>query len=443
MAIAVLFQGCVGYDRALFSTKTNVGIDLDTQPPTAEVNVARKELVIAPTFDDGQTPPVLGSFRLNSGFWIFADVSTTFSGGDAAVTMAALYSDETMKYDGAAYQKARDTHFDSSITVAGSPDKIKKGRTSKGAKDKGVSLNAPNHVKPFYLATDTSLGVKATWNGMTAAIPDSFRIGFNRKEFALAPVFGSPRGFDLIVGRAGKKSDIPECGNAQVVLAQVAEDSRVHYRIRRENGEEKKGELADDGQADEEELKKMLEGHWSAPHLTCDQKSRILKLLAGITGESLDKGMRETDVRIPSFLATSGSTTRIGAPKDSSSGHIQYFATGKAANLLALRQPVRIAMAERLDPVSADVESAIARAVRKKLGSEKTDIEKLVDFADEDGDGKPDLAQLNKLVANTPLSGQGSVTGMAQESNAKFRSKLETDWRPFVDRMVKNMAANK
>ena len=90
LAIPFLFQGCVGYDRTLFVTKTNVGIDIDTTPPTAEINIARKEVVIAPTFANGETPPVLGSFSMASK-GMFADVSSTFSGGDAAVTMATLY----------------------------------------------------------------------------------------------------------------------------------------------------------------------------------------------------------------------------------------------------------------------------------------------------------------------------------------------------------------
>ncbi len=97
LVLPFFFQGCVGYDRTLFVTKTNVGLDFDSTPPTAQVSVARKEAVIEPTFENGETPPVLGSFRLNSGFWIFADVSSTFSGGDAALIMATLYNDPTFQ----------------------------------------------------------------------------------------------------------------------------------------------------------------------------------------------------------------------------------------------------------------------------------------------------------------------------------------------------------
>ena len=44
--------GCAGYDRILFVTKTNVGLDVDNKPPTAEITIARRELAITPAFRD-------------------------------------------------------------------------------------------------------------------------------------------------------------------------------------------------------------------------------------------------------------------------------------------------------------------------------------------------------------------------------------------------------
>ncbi|MGY8938306.1 MAG: hypothetical protein ACKVG6_19965 [Alphaproteobacteria bacterium] len=259
LAIPFLFQGCVGYDRTLFVTKTNVGIDIDTTPPTAEINIARKEVVIAPTFANGETPPVLGSFSMASK-GMFADVSSTFSGGDAAVTMATLYSDETVLYNDPDFAQI-ETNFDSTVKLNEKPLTAK--LNIKGTKVKSVMLNGKSNTKPFYFATDTSIGLKVTWNGAAAAMPDSFKLGFNRKEFALAPVYGETN-----------KSD------------------------------------------------------------------------------------GKFDVKMPSFLATIDSSSGASSIADTGVAVVQYFATGKAANRMALRQPVRMAMAKRLDPAA---ESLITR----------------------------------------------------------------------------------
>ena len=49
----VLLSSCAGYNRILFLTKTNVGIDVSREPlPTAEVTIARREVAISPTYQD-------------------------------------------------------------------------------------------------------------------------------------------------------------------------------------------------------------------------------------------------------------------------------------------------------------------------------------------------------------------------------------------------------
>src|ERR1051326_8096735 len=82
----VLFSGCVGYNTTLFMTKSNAGLDLDAKPPTAEINISRKEGVIAPSFEGGQTPPVMASFSAKSGSGgmrrFFFGVNQSFAGGD-------------------------------------------------------------------------------------------------------------------------------------------------------------------------------------------------------------------------------------------------------------------------------------------------------------------------------------------------------------------------
>jgi hypothetical protein len=87
MFCAVAFGCSTGYNRMLFITKTNVGLDIDTKPPTAELSIARREGVIAPSFEEGKALPVLASFRYEGG-WLDPNISATFAGGKAAVILA-------------------------------------------------------------------------------------------------------------------------------------------------------------------------------------------------------------------------------------------------------------------------------------------------------------------------------------------------------------------
>ncbi len=89
-ALALLtLPACIGYDRMLFTTKSNVGVDLDSTPPTFDVTIARREVVIEPTFDNAETLPVMASFsskRTSSvarphtaarSFWLKVELWTT------------------------------------------------------------------------------------------------------------------------------------------------------------------------------------------------------------------------------------------------------------------------------------------------------------------------------------------------------------------------------
>lgn len=237
-----LLTGCVGYNTTFFGTKTNLGLDLDTKTPTAEISIARREVVVAPTFENGQTPPVEASFQV-SGAWIASSVSSTFAGGNAAATFAELYDAETPT--GAAKKPT-----DSTLKVKNVP------LTTPGGRE--VHLVKPGIVRPFVFGTDTSLGIKAAWSGLTAQYPDSVKVGFNRKEMALAPVTGrvSPT-------------------NAEVM-----------------------------------------------------------------------------EVKMPSFLATTDMSGKTETMQKSDFRYTQYFATGDAADQLALQKGIRVALAKRLDPTA-------------------------------------------------------------------------------------------
>ena len=178
--LVLLQVGCSALEEhVLFMTKTNVGIDVDSKPPTAEISIARREAVLEPTFEGGQTPPVMASFR-SAGrglIGMFYDISATFAGGDAATTMTRLYNDKTA---------GQDKIESASLCLSAQP----KSKNYFSA-DKDLGLGTSGEYRPFIFGTDTAFGLKLAWSGMTAQVPDTIRLGYNRKEFVWAPIFVS------------------------------------------------------------------------------------------------------------------------------------------------------------------------------------------------------------------------------------------------------------
>jgi hypothetical protein len=188
--LAGLLTGCAGYNTTMFMTKSNVGLDFDAKPPTAEINISRKEAVIAPSFEGGQTPPVMASFKpsvgTGGGFTsFFMGVDQTFAGGDAALAMSKLYDKPTVSEKG---------DYDSKIILSEAP--IYKNWFQK--------VPGPGSTRPLIFGTDTSLGLKVAWSGAGGQIPDTVKLGFNRKEFAWAPLSVTPTTFPAKVDEKGK-----------------------------------------------------------------------------------------------------------------------------------------------------------------------------------------------------------------------------------------------
>lgn len=289
MAIALLsLSGCVGYNTTMFMTKSNVGLDFDAKPPTAEINISRKEAVIEPSFEGGQTPPVLASFKphagVGSGFQnFFVGVDQTFAGGDAAVAMSKLYGDQDAPDDSSKYSSAL--------------------KLSKAPKYSNYfqRVPGPGEVRPFIFSTDTMLGLKAAWSGTGGQIPDTVKLGFNRKEYAWAPL--------------------------------------------------------------------------------------------SMTTEAMDK-VTPQRVKMPSFLATieshmniAGYTNESGkTPNAAEIVSLQYFATGDAARLLALRRTVRMAMLARLDPNSQQFKSKFGSETQGVLGDTLFAVKTILDRLSLEGD---------------------------------------------------------
>ncbi len=155
IVVALSVSGCaVGYNATLFMTKSNIGLDIDTKPPTAEISIARREAVIAPSFEGGQTLPVLASFRAKSNPFSRAifGVKSTFAGGDAAVGLTLKGKDNLIEKG------------DSLLCLTKAP---KKKKSFFGI---DASVRKPGEVKPLFFGTDTSLGFKMAWSGMTGVL---------------------------------------------------------------------------------------------------------------------------------------------------------------------------------------------------------------------------------------------------------------------------------
>jgi len=133
----------------------------------------------------------MASFKFSNRGAFSPAIGSTFATGDAATTMAALYNAAT---PGAGWEERADMVFE---------------RNQKTLKTKStLTLNAEptamswlpswfdwmrpefqkKDVRPVFFGTDTSLGLKIAWSGMTGGFPDSAKFGYNRTELALVPI---------------------------------------------------------------------------------------------------------------------------------------------------------------------------------------------------------------------------------------------------------------
>ncbi len=181
--------GCgIGFNRLLFVTKTTVGLEVDTKPPSAQLAIDRLEGYYGPQFEKGKTLPVMASFRFKSDRPLSAYVGSAFATGDAAVTLSALYADEDPDLGVWSNRWREVQKVDSSLVLDKKP--VVSNALVKMCSETGSDgeMFQQDDVRPVFFGTDTSLGVKVAWSGLTASIPDTFRVGFSRKELAWAPV---------------------------------------------------------------------------------------------------------------------------------------------------------------------------------------------------------------------------------------------------------------
>lgn len=264
-----LIPGCApGYNSVVFATKSNlgldanIGIDADIAPANLEIAVSRHEGVLMPTFEGGQTVPVMASFLSESNAFknFFWGVKSTFATGEAAYTMSDLYGDRDADTQRVNYQR---------VELSQMPDP----KLPFGCK---VDYVTAGKVQPVLFGTDTILGIKVKWSGQTVQYPSLVNIGFKRKEAAWAPI-----------GVREKRN--PQSSNPDNAASKQTEGRKPD-----------------------------------------------------------NTGSTSFEVDVPSLLATVDiDFTAEGSAKFD---YLQYFATGSAANNLARRQAVRLAMLKRADP---------------------------------------------------------------------------------------------
>jgi hypothetical protein len=146
LAATGLVAGCANPDAVLFVTDTTIGMSADNTPPSVSIAYDRTEGYIAPRYQNGGVPPVVGS--IETGGTIFAP------------TIKQVYA------TGAAAVKA--------VGAPNAPD---------GPKDLSGD---PAQKRLVFFGTATTLGIKVGF--APSGAPDSMNIGFRRKEFSLIPL---------------------------------------------------------------------------------------------------------------------------------------------------------------------------------------------------------------------------------------------------------------
>ena len=211
--LVVFLTGCSGYDRALLATKTNVGLDIDSAPPTAEITIARREIAIQPTYPapagEESALPLFGSFGLGGSF-LNPSITGHFAGGDAAVLLTKE-SKVSENGDSSVPTEENNGKENSALCLRDKPSDtrgpwVKFWHFITFQEKEDVMKKAREETRPFYFATDTSYGVKVAWKGTGGPYPDSLKLGYNRREFASSPIFVEQEGSCTFTEENGSKN---------------------------------------------------------------------------------------------------------------------------------------------------------------------------------------------------------------------------------------------
>ncbi len=181
--------GCVGLNSMVFATKTEFAVDLDSRPPTLNIGYGRKEVVIAPEFQDGQVHPLLTTIGSEGGAFNFVS-DQSYATGDAAIVMADAFTSPVEYFaddpltTGSKLVKLDGTHEAGRI-------RTKKSGDVEGFWGSLEYMFAGNEQrKRYFFGTDTLLGLNVEWSG--AQVPTSIALGWKRKELSYIPLMETP-----------------------------------------------------------------------------------------------------------------------------------------------------------------------------------------------------------------------------------------------------------
>lgn len=155
----------------VFYTVTNMGVNFDTRPPTAEISLSRQEGILQPELEGGVHLPVIATSESRPGL-LEGRVTATFIGGAAAEIAA--------RKNGATNEASLLERGPGIVCVEKLPDG-----------SDGLQLPGPGATRPFIFGTSTNYGLFVGWNGVGSAMPETLRLGYTRKELAIASIFAA------------------------------------------------------------------------------------------------------------------------------------------------------------------------------------------------------------------------------------------------------------
>lgn len=150
--LVLLLSGCATPgENVVFVTKTSIGINVESTPPSASFANDRLEGFFAPKYSDGTIPPVISSLSTN-GELFNREIKQLYATGNAAI-IATSETTPAIPATG-------------NLSIVGDA----------------------NEVKQMFFGTSTTIGIKL---GFGATVVDAFTLGYRRGEISIIPL-GKP-----------------------------------------------------------------------------------------------------------------------------------------------------------------------------------------------------------------------------------------------------------
>ena len=172
ICFGVGLSGCTNPPAdTVFYTVTNMGVNFDSRIPAAEISLSRREGVLQPEFEGGVHLPVIATSDSRPGL-LEGRVTATFIGG-AAAEIAARDKGET----------------DESKLLERGPGIVCVTTVPDGTNH--IRIPGANETRPFIFGTSTNYGLFVGWDAPGTFIPQTVRLGYTRRELAIASVFAA------------------------------------------------------------------------------------------------------------------------------------------------------------------------------------------------------------------------------------------------------------